>query len=856
MNKIVLSIALLLGLCGGKMYAQDESFDLSSQRQESQEIIPVNGSLVDHKGIIINPTPQSMQIDWTKKLVVSQGFRVRDIKKLDNKDYSFLTLSNKRQAPRVSINYGTSLSKRYGVKPISGAYLLTISARGIEIIGHDDVGAFYGLQTLRQLLNSPVASSGSLPFISINDYPSLPSRGVVEGFYGTPWSHEVRLSLIKFYGANKMNTYLYGPKDDPYHRSPHWRAPYPDAQKKQLLELLEACKSARVDFIWAVHPGLDIKWNAEDYQNLLNKFEMMYQLGVRNFAIFFDDIRGEGKDPYKQAALLNQLTHDFVEAKGDVGPLVFCPTDYTKQWANASDEGALAIYGRELNPNVKILWTGDAVCSDITESTLDFVNSRIKRPAYFWWNYPVTDYVQHTLLQGPIYGLDTSLTHNELFGVLSNPMEHGEASKLALYGVADYSWNVSAYNPLDNWNRGISLLAPNAPNAYRTFAIHSTDTQTGYRRDESWETEIFSLDDWNAKKADALYADYCDVEYAGQTLLNGGLPTELLREMKPWLIEFKKLGERGQRAIELGRLYREGNNDPLFWSRYVENLMSMDEVQSYLDHRSGTMKLQPFYETMMNDLSNAFLYKLTGHEANDYKAVTFYPNGTMAITQLMLDNNDSTYYTSGVSQKVNSWIALDLGKPQEVHEVRLLQGRHSNGDTDYFNHATLEYSIDAKEWTPLIQDISKEYEIHWKGAPVMAQYVRLRRLASNNFRYVAVRSFEVNPNTPITTGGVALPADQVVRQRLANDFNITTYYSLDGEMEYELVDPNATHFTLLFGKVQSPVIVQQLNERGDLITSQEVVQSLSVIAKASDEVKRILIKGKINVYELLATGMK
>ncbi len=69
---------------------------------------------------------------------------------------------------------------------------------------------FYALQTLRQLIDSPVSKDSSLPFVSINDYPDLPYRGVVEGFYGNPWSHEVRLSLIDFYGRNKMTDYIYG----------------------------------------------------------------------------------------------------------------------------------------------------------------------------------------------------------------------------------------------------------------------------------------------------------------------------------------------------------------------------------------------------------------------------------------------------------------------------------------------------------------------------------------------------------------------------------------------------------------------------------------------------------------------
>ena len=193
----------------------------------------------------------------------------------------------------------------------------------------------------------------------------------------------------------------------------------------------------------------------------------------------------------KQSELLNRLAKEFVKAKGDVTPLVMCPTDYTRLRANPKPTGSLAIFGNTLDPSINVFWTGDVVCSDLTRETLDWVNSRIKRPAYYWWNFPVTDYARHIIMQGPTYGLQTDLTNKDLCGFVSNPMEHGEASKLALYGVADYAWNIANYNPLDNWERGLVDLTPEAHEAYRTFAMHSCDTETGYRRIESWETKSF-----------------------------------------------------------------------------------------------------------------------------------------------------------------------------------------------------------------------------------------------------------------------------------------------------------------------------------------------------------------------------
>ena len=51
-----------------------------------------------------------------------------------------------------------------------------------------------------------------------------------------------------------MNTYIYGPKDDPYHSSPNWRLPYPEKEAKQLQELVKVAQENEVDFVWAIHP--------------------------------------------------------------------------------------------------------------------------------------------------------------------------------------------------------------------------------------------------------------------------------------------------------------------------------------------------------------------------------------------------------------------------------------------------------------------------------------------------------------------------------------------------------------------------------------------------------------------------
>src|SRR5699024_7329301 len=87
----------------------------------------------------------------------------------------------------------------------------------VTIVGSDVDGAYYGIMTLQQMMEQKSAE-GRIAEVTIEDYPEIEFRGYIEGFYGYPWTHEERMSLMEDTAKYKMNTYIYAPKDDPYHR--------------------------------------------------------------------------------------------------------------------------------------------------------------------------------------------------------------------------------------------------------------------------------------------------------------------------------------------------------------------------------------------------------------------------------------------------------------------------------------------------------------------------------------------------------------------------------------------------------------------------------------------------------------
>ena len=813
--------------------------------------LPAWGGNTEAKDPIINPVPHEVEMSAEETaLDVTTGVRLIDRSGKFENYVDFLPAGDKK-AVRLTVEFGQKKAAKAGVREVSGAYRLTIDGKGISILGYDERGAFYGLQTLRQIVAQ--AENGLLPCVRVNDWPDLPSRGVVEGFYGTPWSHKARLSLIDFYGRYKMNTYIYGPKDDPYHSSPDWRKPYPEDEAADIKELVEACRANYVDFVWAIHPGQDIKWNEEDYAALVAKFEDMYALGVRAFAIFFDDISGDGANPYRQVELLNRLGEEFVKVKGDVAPLIICPTDYNRSWANPTERGSLAVYGRELDPSVRVFWTGDYVCSDLTPATLEWVGSRIQRPALYWWNFPVTDYCRHIVMQGPVYGLDQTLTAENLCGFVSNPMEHAEASKLALYGVADYTWNIEDYDPHANWERGLGVLAgEDAGEAYRTFAIHSCDTESGYRRDESWETEVFDFDDYTQQQYDALLEEFRRVEAAPEEMAENCSNEALMRELSPWLEEFGKLGARGVRTLELIKVFESGDA-AAFWSAYTANLMSPEEKAAYEAHKSGSMKLNPFCERAMDGMAAEFYRRVAGRSPYSYTAIGSFANSGTVSGKLMFDDDSTTFYTSAYAQQTDDWIGVDLGLVRGLREIEILQGRNSVDDVDYFDRTVLEASKDGQIWFPVTADtLERQYIIRWQGRGVDARYVRLRKIESDKTNWAAVRTFSVNPVRPDSLG-FDMQAQDRDRAVYAFDNNPYTYYTLDGDLSFGIIREDSTGTDVekvLLLRPRSEVTVTQYAADGSVAGRLSTEEPYCRLTLSPDAV-RVRIEGDTDIFEIL-----
>ncbi len=255
--------------------------------------------------------------------------------------------------------------------------------------------------------------------------------GVIEGFYGQPWSQAERFELFDQMAAWGLNTYLYAPKDDLKHRA-LWREDYSESEANSLRELIARCESRKLKFIYALSPGLDIRYSSDAELDLLKRrFEQLHELGCRNFALLFDDIpdRMHAEDLKRWdsfAAAQSHVTNAMFQWTRERSPqarFLFCPTPYCSRMADhkLGGENYLATLGRELLPEIDVFWTGPEIISrEITVAHVQELARVLRRKPLIWDNLHANDYDGRRFFCGPYAGRPLEL-RGEVSGLLSNP---------------------------------------------------------------------------------------------------------------------------------------------------------------------------------------------------------------------------------------------------------------------------------------------------------------------------------------------------------------------------------------------------------------------------------------------------
>lgn len=425
------------------------------------------------------------------------------------------------------------------------------------------------------------------------DYPKFPARGIVEGFYGKPWSREQRLDMLRFIASRNMNTYVYAPKDDAYHRL-KWREPYDGESLGALDEVFRQATSLGLRFCYAIGPGLSMRYSSEeDYAALLIKSRQIYDLGVRWFGLLLDDIPDKLQHrediatyPDLAAAHVRLINRYYADLKtwDDAVQLAVCPTQY---WGKGN-EYYITRLGREIHPRIDLFWTGRNICSqEITLHEAALFAQSACRPPLFWDNYPVNDAEMTDELHiGPYRQRDPSL-YRFSRGIIANGMEYAESSKIAFATIAAYSWNPHRYDPEAIWEEALEQAVGKADltpmlrfaDNVRYSCLYPTDAP---RLAEALTRFDFEYAYGNREEAiGGLERLAAEMTAAAEALhANEAGNPALFREIKRWLDKYAA----GCRLLTLGAAHlRDGGPQTLETLRAAHAAYGQDRTYVFAD---------------------------------------------------------------------------------------------------------------------------------------------------------------------------------------------------------------------------------------------------------------------------------
>jgi hyaluronoglucosaminidase len=377
-------------------------------------------------------------------------------------------------------------------------------------------------------------------------------RGVIEGFYGPPWSHEARVAVLEFLAERGMNAYVYAPKSDPKHRD-RWRDAYDPDESARFAQLADRTSDLGIRFGFALSPGLDIDYRDErDRGALVEKVAPLLDVGVEWIILALDDIPSRSGLADDQADLTCWL-HDALRARRGGTHMTLVPTEYVGTRPTAY----LRRLAAGLPRDIEVMWTGPTVCSPVirADHARGWAAALDGRRPTLWDNYPVNDTtMDRSLHLGPYRGREPELT-DEVAGVLCNPMIQARASQVALATAADFLCAPERYDPDASWDAALNAVGGSRAPALRALAGACADGPLLAPEHLEAHALVTALDDAidSPDWPDAVVAlrDHFTAARDARRWWADAPDDPLGREIEPWLARAAVEAEAGLASLRL-----------------------------------------------------------------------------------------------------------------------------------------------------------------------------------------------------------------------------------------------------------------------------------------------------------------
>lgn len=286
--------------------------------------------------------------------------------------------------------------------------------------------------------------------------------GVIEGFYGIPWSWNDRLDYVDFLKEHQFGLYIYGPKEDFLLRE-NWRKPYTEQGLESLKRLSDAYHKKGLEFGIAFSPfQAYLDWGPESRRQLLDKIEELNQVDADLLCILFDDMKGD----IPGLADLQVEICNYIAEESSAHRFIMCPTYYSydpilEGLFGPMPENYLEDLGKQLDKRFDIFWTGPEVWAVPFEADhLIEVGEKLRRKPLFWDNYPVNDVKNWCYLFLEPFKNRLHQMEELTSGHLINPMNQALLSRIPLATLSDLYRFKEQYNPEESFKRAVRNQLP------------------------------------------------------------------------------------------------------------------------------------------------------------------------------------------------------------------------------------------------------------------------------------------------------------------------------------------------------------------------------------------------------------
>lgn len=704
------------------------------------------------------------------------------------------------------------------------SYLLVVKNGKIGVLGKDTDSAFYGLTTLKQIMTQ--VKHKTVRDLAVQDWADVASRGFIEGYYGNPWSTEDRAELMRWGGEFKLNSYFYAPKDDPKHNGKWWELYTPEELEQKIAPLAKAGNESKCQFVFALHPFMSNAITPTTYDDKVNmlkkKFEQVMDAGVRQIAILADDAGNQGSELYIKLMrdLVDWVSSDEMQQKypGLKTTIPFCPVEYGG-WGES--------WMSKLPEEVPVVMTGGKIWGEVTDGFTNSFSSNVGRGPYMWINWPCSDNSKrHLIMGGYANFLHPGVNPEKIQGIVLNPMQQSEPSKVAIFGNACYSWHIweDAETAEQAWEDSFKYVdhetfeQTEASDALYELSKHMINQNMDGRVVALQESVKLApkLTEFKSKLSagtlteddiSSMRKEFQKLAEASKTYRESG-NERIADQIVYWLDTWDNVTAAADSLLSALQAYYVDNDTTLVPSYYTTAQAQLEEAEThgfkYVDGTQyaevGVQHIMPFLRTVRDQVATLAQLSVdpTKLIASPITNRTDAPSGSLAN---LLDGKSNTEVVFKNPNKITTgtYIGVTYNRAIKINDVQFLLGTSAN-PADTFTNCKLEYTEDGTEWKDVLgvdEFTGNRSKIEAHDLDLTAKGIRLTATNDRPNTWFGAREIYVND----------LPVEQApgdTSAPLAGTLQKTSSYSTYQGPESKLTDGNDDTFVWYNPRPENP----------------------------------------------------